>query len=183
MRALFALCLPLAACHAEPTTPAAETKTSTNARSSRAAPVPIPPQPGAAAGPTVQPVPAAEKSVAAAVAVLRDYCDRVAAKDYAGAFRAWRGTGPAAGKSEAEFARSLAPYASFDCHIGKPAAEEGAAGSIFVDIPLTVTGTRSGGGALLLQGKATLRRVNDVDGSTAEQRRWHLAALDLQPRR
>ena len=35
--------------------------------------------------------------------------------------------------------------------------------------------------ALNLRGEATLRRVNDVDGSTAAQRRWHIEKIDAKP--
>jgi hypothetical protein len=59
---------------------------------------------------------------------------------------------------------------------------EGAAGSSYVTIPLKVTGGLTKGGGFVLEGPVTMRRVNDVDGSTAEQRRWHIESSGLKPR-
>jgi hypothetical protein len=58
---------------------------------------------------------------------------------------------------------------------------EGAAGSSYIDVPLQLTG-RMKGEEVALAGTATLRRVNDVPGSTELQRRWHIYRVELQPR-
>ena len=49
--------------------------------------------------------------------------------------------------------------------------QEGAAGSLYYTAPVTITDD-----ARRITGELTLRRVNDVDGPTAEQMRWHLDA-------
>ena len=59
---------------------------------------------------------------------------------------------------------------------------EGAAGSIYIEFPVTVTGILAKGGGFHLSGPMTLKRVNDVDGSTAQQRRWHISSSGLKPR-
>ena len=51
---------------------------------------------------------------------------------------------------------------------------EGAAGSIYVEGPVRVYGKTTAGADFSNRGVATLRRVNDVPGSTAEQRRWQV---------
>lgn len=66
--------------------------------------------------------------------------------------------------------------------IGDPGGMEGAAGSSYVDVPLQLTGRTKSGQAAKLAGAATLRRVNDVPGSTELQRRWHIYRVELQPR-
>ena len=53
---------------------------------------------------------------------------------------------------------------------------EGAAGSVFIEVPARVVLEPES-----LAGTVTLRRVNDVPGSTAEQRRWHVYRTDLKP--
>lgn len=58
-----------------------------------------------------------------------------------------------------------AKYPGREVEVGEPGAMEGAAGSIYIEIPATVGD---------LSGTVILRRVNDVPGSTAEQRRWHV---------
>lgn len=56
---------------------------------------------------------------------------------------------------------------------------EGAAGSAYYSAPLTVSGSDKAGRPVRMEGKAVLRRVNDVDGSTPAQRRWHFETLAL----
>ncbi len=70
-------------------------------------------------------------------------------------------------------------YASYAVDLGQPGRMEGAAGSIYIQIPVRVTATLKTGETEHLAGKVTLRRVNDVPGSTEEQRRWHVASVDL----
>ena len=66
--------------------------------------------------------------------------------------------------------------------IGDPGQMEGAAGSSYIDVPLQLTGRTKSGEAVVLAGTGTLRRVNDVPGSTELQRRWHIYRVVLQPR-
>lgn len=56
---------------------------------------------------------------------------------------------------------------------------EGAAGSSYYTAPVTITGTDRAGRPVRIEGEAVLRRVNDVDGATADQRRWHFQSLTL----
>jgi hypothetical protein len=74
-----------------------------------------------------------------------------------------------------EFDRDLAGFT----HVTQGAAgdQEGAAGSIYVSIPLSF----SGPGGRKRNGTAVLRRVNDVPGSTEGQRRWHIERIDWKP--
>jgi hypothetical protein len=59
---------------------------------------------------------------------------------------------------------------------------EGAAGSSYVEIPFRLYGKLKAGRTFNLVGPITLRRVNDVPGSTEEQRRWHIYQSGLKPR-
>jgi hypothetical protein len=80
------------------------------------------------------------------------------------------------------FAAAFAAYADYHALVGAPGAVEGAAGSSYVEVPVTVYGRRRTGEPFRERGILTLRRVNDVDGSTAEQRRWHIERSDVEPR-
>jgi membrane-bound inhibitor of C-type lysozyme len=75
----------------------------------------------------------------------------------------------------------LTPYASYHAQVGAPGAIEGAAGSLYVEVPVVLYGRLKSGAELHRSGKAILRRVNDVPGSTAEQRRWRIERLELTP--
>ena len=144
---------------------------------------PSSPSPGPSPAPSEpEPTPDDVKSPAAAVAVLRDYCDAIAHKDYGSAYRKWAADGQAAGMSERQFADSFAKYDAFDCSFGPAGPIEGAAGSAYITIPVVVTGTLTKGGGFVMRGPITLKRVNDVPGSTAEQRRWHISSSGLKPR-
>ena len=59
---------------------------------------------------------------------------------------------------------------------------EGAAGSSYVDIPFRLYGRLKDGKPFNQVGTVTLRRVNDVPGSTEEQRSWRIYKIEMQPR-
>lgn len=57
--------------------------------------------------------------------------------------------------------------------IGKLGETEGAAGSIYTTVPVTFYGDKYRRPA-----ETILRRVNDVPGSTAAERRWHIERIE-----
>lgn len=183
--------LMLTACQAQP---APENVTSSEAEApattapSSAPEAPEPSNEAASAPPAAEPVPSvpatpdSEKTAAAAKRVLDDYFAALATKQYARAYRLWGDDGKATGMSEAEFAASFDKYRIYDGTAYGAGTTEGGAGSIYAEFPVTVTGILAKGGGFHLSGPMTLRRVNDVDGSTAAQRRWHISASGLKPR-
>ena len=62
--------------------------------------------------------------------------------------------------------------------IGKPGDMEGAAGSVYVSVPVVFYGKEKSGGNFRRAASVVLRRVNDVPGSTAAQRLWHIERID-----
>ncbi len=141
--------------------------------------------------PTQQPPPASAenvqtpaidpKSPEAAVIVLKRYFDALAGRRYGEAYRLWSDGGSASGMSEAEFAASFAKYGSYRGEAGKAGAMEGAAGSVYVDVPAEVSGHFKTGNPFHETGTATLRRANDVPGATQEQLQWRVYKTDLRP--
>ena len=131
--------------------------------------------------PSPAPTPPIDTSIEAARALIERYHALIADKDYAAAYRLWKRRGGASGMSEEAFAESFARYASYRAEVGPPGEPEGACGSVFVTVPVTVTGTLTDGGPFRLEGLMTVRRVNDVPGSSPEQRQWHIEASDLKP--
>ena len=61
--------------------------------------------------------------------------------------------------------------------VGSAGDQEGAAGSIYLSVPLTISGTQ-GGKRISRSATAILRRVNDVPGSTEAERHWHIERID-----
>ena len=71
-------------------------------------------------------------------------------------------------------------FAQVHLEIGKLGETEGAAGSIYLTEPVVFYGQSKAGKDLRLPAEVTLRRVNDVDGSTEAQRRWHIERIELK---
>ncbi|CAH0356657.1 MAG: hypothetical protein WA085_05020 [Sphingobium sp.] len=81
--------------------------------------------------------------------------------------------------SKADFAAIFADLTKVSVVI-PDGTTEGSAGSIYYNAPITVTGNDNDGRPVRIEGKAVLRRVNDVDGATQAQLRWHFDTLDLR---
>jgi len=68
----------------------------------------------------------------------------------------------------------LTGYREVHGNVGAPGKVEGGAGSLYVEIPVQLYGRLKDGEEFSSRGMMILRRVNDVPGSTEEQRRWHI---------
>ena len=112
---------------------------------------------------------------------MQTYYALISEGQYEKAYRLWTQDGRGSGLNADAFAARFAAYSSYDANIGKPGEIEGAAGSLFVTVPVQIYARRKSGEEVHQLGEATLRRVNDVPGSTPEQREWHIFKIDLQP--
>ena len=88
--------------------------------------------------------------------------------------------GEASTLGEEDFTAAFDKKAEIHTEIGAPGPIEGAAGSLYVEIPVRFYGTLGSGKPFSQRATATLRRVNDVPGSTEQQRNWHIYRLDMQ---
>jgi hypothetical protein len=121
----------------------------------------------------VSEAPFTPESAQGAANVVQTYYALVEAGKFAEA-RRLRSDG---GGDEADFDR----YSEYHANIGAPGRIEGAAGSLYVEVPVQAYGRLKSGEPFNLRGSATLRRVNDVPGATPEQLRWRIASIDLEP--
>lgn len=148
-----------------------------------------PPEPGTPGGLPDDRAPISEAPFTAdspqgAADVVQTYFALIGERKYAQAWALWRDGGKASGQASAkEFARSFDRYAQYDAQVGAPGPAEGAAGSIYVSVPVVIYGRLKSGEEVRESGAAQLRRVNDVPGSTAEQRRWHISRIETRPTR
>ncbi len=122
------------------------------------------------------------KSPVAALRVARAYFTALSDRRYGDAWALWSDGGRSSGMSRRAFARSFAKYRSYKAMLGAPGRVEGAAGSLYIEVPVTVTGMLTSGRPYRLEGPVTLRRANDVPGATAEQLQWRISISDLKPR-
>lgn len=118
-------------------------------------------------------------TAAAAADVVRAYYAAIAAHDYRRAWRMWGSGGTASGKSYEQFAAGFAHTAAVAAHVGPPGAIEGAAGSRYCEVPVTVDATTDRGERQRFAGTYVMRR-SVVDGATPEQLRWHIASARLR---
>jgi hypothetical protein len=80
--------------------------------------------------------------------------------------------------SKAEFARMFADLGKIT--VAVPTGEtDGAAGSIYYTGAVTITANDAEGRPVRYEGETVLRRVNDVDGATPAQLRWHFDHVTL----
>ena len=175
MKRTVALALLLAgACSQEAAPPPTNEAVPANEEASEA---PLnPPAPGQPGGLPDDRTPIAEgpidpKSAQGAGQILQRYFAFVESGNSAEANKLW---------SEGAAKLDLSPYKEVHANIGAPGELEGAAGSIYVDIPVQLYGRTIAGKEFNALGSMTLRRVNDVPGSTAEQREWHITRSEFR---
>jgi hypothetical protein len=106
--------------------------------------------------------------------VLRYYAAALAASDWQAASRAWgTGSGVSSITLQAEYGGKGG--VTLQPGVGEI---EGAAGSLFYEAPVML---RFAEGGETRTGTITLRRVNDVEGATPEQLRWHIERSTVGP--
>lgn len=124
-------------------------------------------------------LPPTEPTVDDAVAVLRDYYAAIDAGHYQAAYALWSGAGAASGRTWGQFGNGFADTASVEAAIGAPGRVDAAAGSRYVEVPVTVTATQRDGSIHHYAGTYVLRRAV-VDGASADQRSWRIASADIR---
>jgi hypothetical protein len=160
---------------APPATPTASTSTATQMPVTPPPPAPpvVPAPPAAPPSPSLSPQ--AQKGSAGAQAVLRTWARALEDRQFDVAWQQF-GNPPA---SRAAFIKWWNRYRTIKVSLG--AGESDAAmGSLYYTAPATLTGTTMDGKPFRLKGDVVLRRVNDVDGATPAQLRWHIGTADLK---
>jgi hypothetical protein len=145
-----------------------------------------PPAPGTPGGlpddrTPISEAPFTPDSAQGAANVVQTYYALIGEGKYAEARRLWSDGGKASGVDEAAFAKGFEGFTEYRAQIGAPGGIEGAAGSLYVEVPVVLYGRLKTGAAFNSRGTAVLRRVNNVPGATPEQLRWHIARIDPVP--
>ena len=141
-----------------------------------------PPEPGQPGGlpddrTPVSEAPFTEDSAQGAANVVQTFFAHVEAGHYQQAWQLWSEGGKASGMSAPEFAASFERYREYHARVGAPGRIEGAAGSLYVEVPVQIFGRLKDGRQFNAAGKVQLRRTNEVPGASAEQRQWRIAAV------
>lgn len=120
----------------------------------------------------------APRSPEAAVATVKRYYDAIAAHDLSTAWTTWGPNGDPEQTFD-EFAKGYAQTASTSVKTGTPSRVEGAAGSLYVEVPVTVDATLDDGRRQRFTGKYVLRQVNRGMGKASQG--WHIQSAELSP--
>ena len=160
-----------------------QSTSNTNQRANLAPTETPPPVPPPATGPDAK-TPLAEpkgaidpKSVEAAGQVVQHYGALIEQHERREAQALWGNS-----DSALDFAVQLRRYPEVHLEIGALGDMEGAAGSSYVTVSVTFYGRDENGATFRRKADVILRRVNDVPGSTAAQRRWHIERIDWKGR-
>ncbi|MCW5582031.1 MAG: hypothetical protein KIS72_11880, partial [Luteimonas sp.] len=136
---------------------------------------PLEDNPETGLAPPADPATGGEPTAGDAVGVLQAYYAAINAGDFAQAYAAWSDGGRGSGQTPEQFAAGFADTTRVEVSPGAPGVVEGAAGSRYVEIPVSVVATHRDGGTHRYEGRYTLRRAV-ADGATPEQRAWRIAS-------
>ncbi|HEX7782474.1 MAG TPA: hypothetical protein VF509_06680 [Sphingobium sp.] len=146
-----------------------------------------PPEPGTPGGLPDEPVPLTEgtidpKSPQGAAQLVQGYYGLLEEKRFGEAQKLWGDRSDYAQQDAAAFAHRFAGFSEIHANIDAPGDGEGAAGSLYVTVPVQVYARIAATGKPWYALRSvTLRRVNDVDGSTDAQRGWHIDTIGSFP--
>ncbi|WP_022682508.1 hypothetical protein [Sphingobium bisphenolivorans] len=143
-----------------------------------------PPAPGTPGGLPVQPVPAVSeeqidpKTAQGAAEVVQGYYGLLEEKRFNDAQDLWNDNSAVGAEEDVRFAARFRGFKEIHANVGAPGEIEGAAGSLFVTVPVQVYGRIAADGKPWYRlRQVTLRRANDVPGSSEADRRWHIESI------
>jgi hypothetical protein len=142
-----------------------------------------PPVPGTPGGLPVPKEPMAEGQIApgsaqGAAQVVQGYYGLLEQKRFDDAQDLWSDNSAVGEQEDAVFARRFDGFSEIHANVGAPGETEGAAGSIYVTVPVQVYARVAATGKPWYElRQVVLRRVNDVPGSSEADRRWHISAI------
>ena len=112
-------------------------------------------------------------------AVIGGYYSAIQSGRYRDAYSVWSDSGRASGQTPTRFAAGFGQTASVNVTVGDSVSVEGAAGSQYATVPVTVDATLRSGERQHFVGTYTLRR-SLVDGASPAQREWKIYSADLR---
>jgi len=123
--------------------------------------------------------PFAPDSAQGAADVVQTYYALIGEAKYRDAWALWGGKGAESGQSANAFAASFARYSEYHANVGGPGAINAGAGQRYVTVPVQAYARLKDGKAAYWIGRVVLHRT-DVDGATAEDKKWRIKSIDLK---
>jgi membrane-bound inhibitor of C-type lysozyme len=132
-------------------------------------------------GTPVSEAPFTPESAQGAANVVQTYFALIEEGKYRRAWSLWSDGGKASGMSADAFAAGFRKYDEYHANVGAPGRIDAGAGQRYVTVPVQVYGRLKADGKPFNQrGEVTLHRTADIDGATAEDKAWHITAIDLK---
>ncbi len=110
---------------------------------------------------------------------LEQYYADISAANYESAYALWGTKGEASGQTLDQFAEGFAQTREVAVFTG-PTMVEGAAGSLYAEVPVRIESELEDGTQQRFAGTYTMRRVNDVQGASAAQLAWHIQSASIR---
>lgn len=143
----------------------------------------VPPSPGTPGGLPSTATPESEdavdpKGAQGAAQVVQGYYGLLEERRFDDAQDLWNQQSVIGAEDDVRFAARFRGFSEIHANVGAPGKIEGAAGSLFVTIPVQVFGRIAANGKpWYILRQVVLRRVNDVPGSSEADRRWHIESI------
>ena len=112
--------------------------------------------------------------------VIYEYYASINSKDFRAAYELWSDNGAASKKTFEQFRDGFRDTERTEVIIGTLGEEEGAAGSRYITIPVTIKARTTSGKDQTFKGEYVLRR-SVVDGATEAQRAWKIYSAKIRP--
>ncbi len=112
--------------------------------------------------------------------VIRVYYQAINERDFERAYHQWGDGGANSNQTFDQFRRGYDQTDHVVVEIGQPGRIDAAAGSRYIEIPVTITATMKDGQVQHFSGSYTLRR-SVVDGATPEQQTWRFYKAHIVP--
>ncbi len=107
--------------------------------------------------------------------LVQSFYQAINQHQYGRAFTYWNNNGVAAQQPFSDFKQGYASTAEVKVDVGQP-TESGAAGSVYADVPVTITSTQTDGSQTTYCGTYTLRRANLPP---FDQLGWHISQAQI----
>lgn len=116
--------------------------------------------------------------IQAAIDVVHQYYQAISSGEFERAYRYWGESGPP-GQTLQSFVAGFRETASVQAKTHVPSRIEPAAGSRYIEVPVTIIATTKDGRLQRYEGTYTLRRTV-VDGAPPSAREWHLYRASIR---
>lgn len=142
-----------------------------------------PPAPGTPGGLPAMPEPVGEGSIdlkgpQGAAQLVQGYYGLLEEKRFDDAQDLWDDGSAVSAEEDTRFEARFRGFSEIHANVGMPGPVEGAAGSLYVTVPVQVYGRIAATGKpWYMLRQVVVRRINEVPGSSEADRRWHIQSI------